>query len=187
MLIGYARVSTPDQNINLQKDALLKAGCEKIFEDIASGSKTERKGFAAAIAECRKGDTLVIWKLDRMSRSTRHLIETIEKLKEKGVFIKCIQDDLDTSTPIGKVIYTVFAALAEFERDIIKERTNAGLAAARARGKKGGRPKVMDKKKLTIAKALYADKTNTVQSICQTLSIHRTTFYKYLKNEKINE
>jgi DNA invertase Pin-like site-specific DNA recombinase len=183
MLIGYARVSTPDQNINLQKDALLKARCEKIFEDIASGSKTERKGLTAAIAECRKGDTLVIWKLDRMSRSTRQLIETIEKLKAKGVFLKCIQDDLDTSTPIGNVVYTVFAALAEFERDIIKERTHAGLAAARARGKKGGRPKVMDKKQLAMAKALYADKTNTVQSICQTLNIHRSTFYKYIKGD----
>ena len=183
MLIGYARVSTHDQNLNLQKDALKKADCEKIFKDIASGAKAERKGLIDAIEFCRKGDTLVVWKLDRLGRSIRHLIDTINFLHERKINFKSLQENIDTTTSGGKLVFHIFSALAEFERDIIRERTYAGLSAARARGKKGGRPRAMDAKKINIAKALYNDKDNSIASICQTLKISRTTLYKYLAND----
>lgn len=183
MFIGYARVSTEDQNLNLQKDALKKAGCEKIFKDVASGAKAERKGLADAIEFCRKGDTLVVWKLDRLGRSIRHLIDTINFLHERKINFKSLQENIDTTTSGGKLVFHIFSALVEFERDIIRERTHAGLSAARARGRKGGRPKAMDAKKINMAKALYKDKGNSITSICQTLKISRTTLYKYLSNK----
>jgi len=135
MLIGYARVSTTDQNLDLQLDALTKADCEKIHEDYASGAKTDRNGLETAIGSLRKGDTLVVWKLDRLGRSLKHLIEVINALNERGIYFKSLQESIDSSTSSGKLIFHVFGALAEFERDIIRERTLAGLAAARSRGK----------------------------------------------------
>lgn len=181
MLIGYARVSTTDQNLNLQKDELLKAGCEKIFIDIASGSKSERKGLLEAFDYLREGDILVVWRLDRLGRSLKHLIEVITELEKKNIGFKSLQESFDTTSSGGRLIFHLFGALAEFERELIRERTKAGLEAARARGKKGGRPKVMDEKKIAMAKTLMSDKDNSIADICNILKISRATLYRYLK------
>src|SRR3989441_9806091 len=146
MLIGYARVSTQDQTLNLQKDALEKIGCTKIFTDTASGAKTERKGLEEALAYVREGDTLVVWRLDRLGRSLKHLIETVSQLDNRKIGFKSLTENIDTTTSGGKLIFHIFGALAEFERDIIRERTLAGLQAARARGRRGGRPKALTTK-----------------------------------------
>ena len=146
MFIGYARVSTSDQNLDLQQDALEAVKCERIFTDTASGAKAQRPGLAEALQCCRRGDTLVVWKLDRLGRSLPHLVETIRDIVARGVGFKSLQENIDTTTSGGKLIFHIFASLAEFERDIIRERTNAGLSAARARGRKGGRPKGVDQK-----------------------------------------
>ncbi len=181
MLIGYARVSTADQTLHLQKDALEKAGCEKIFTDTASGAKAERKGLEEALSFARKGDTLVVWRLDRLGRSLKDLIERITELNNRKIGFKSITENIDTTTSGGKLVFHIFGALAEFERDIIKERTQAGLIAARARGRKGGRPKSLTGKKIAMAQALYADKTHTVGDICKTLNVSRATFYRYVR------
>jgi len=144
MFVGYARVSTTDQNLDLQTDALQAAGCERHFSDIVSGATVDRPGLTAALHECRPGDTLVVWKLDRLGRSLPHLVETVRDLGVRGVGFKSVQESLDTTTSGGKLIFHIFASLAEFERDLIRERTKAGLSAARARGRKGGRPKGVD-------------------------------------------
>src|SRR3954467_10501673 len=138
MLVGYARVSTEDQNLDLQRDALTRAGCERIFTDVASGAKDDRTGLAGALAFLRPGDTLVVWKLDRLGRSLKHLIETVTALQARKIGFRSPQESIDTTTSGGKLIFHVFGALAEFERDLIRERTQAGLQAARARGRKGG-------------------------------------------------
>ena len=182
MLIGYARVSTLDQTLNLQIDALEKMGCIKIFNDVASGSKADRKGLEEALAYVREGDTLVVWRLDRLGRSLQHLIETIAKLNNKNIGFKSITENIDTTTSGGKLVFHIFGALAEFEREIIRERTKAGLQAARARGRFGGRPKALgDAKKVAIAQALYNDKNNFVDDICKTLQISRSTLYRYIR------
>jgi DNA invertase Pin-like site-specific DNA recombinase len=181
MLIGYARVSTQDQTLNLQQDALEKAGCTKLFTDTASGAKTERKGLEEAIAYAREGDILVVWRLDRLGRSLKHLIETITHLNNRKIGFKSITENIDTTTSGGKLVFHIFGALAEFERDIIRERTQAGLIAARARGRKGGRPKSLTGKKGLMVQALYDDKTNTVDDVCKTLGISRSTLYRYIK------
>src|SRR5919206_2285768 len=142
MLIGYARVSTLDQNLDLQQDALRKAGCERLFTDVASGSQTTREGLEVALGFLRAGDALVVWKLDRLGRSLKQLIDLVLTLETREVGLWSLQERLDTTTSGGKLIFHVFGALAEFERDLIRERTQAGLAAARARGRKGGRPRV---------------------------------------------
>src|SRR3954467_3250206 len=147
MRIGYARVSTLDQNLDLQEDALKAAGCEKIYTDKAGGTRAERPGLERALADLRAGDRLVVWKLDRLGRSLRHLIETVTALRDRGVGFQSVQEAIDTTTSGGKLIFHVFGALAEFERDIIRERTLAGLAAARARGREGGPPPPPEKKK----------------------------------------
>ena len=183
MLVGYARVSTTDQTLDLQKDALEKGGCERIFTDTASGAKAERVGLDQALGYVRKGDTLVVWRLDRLGRSLRHLIETMTKLNERGIGFKSITEAIDTTTSGGKLIFHIFGALAEFERDIIRERTQAGLTAARARGRKGGRPKVLTPKKQEQALTLYNAKTHTIDEICQTLNISRATLYRYIKTQ----
>jgi DNA invertase Pin-like site-specific DNA recombinase len=184
MFIGYARVSTIDQTLALQQDALTNAGCEKIFTDTASGSLADRPGLIEALTFGRPGDTLVVWRLDRLGRSLRHLIDTVATLQEHGIHFRSLQEQLDTSTSGGKLVFHVFGALAEFERDLIRERTQAGLAAARARGKVGGRPRaetLNTPQKVQMAKALYTDKRNSVADICRTLRIARTTFYRYMK------
>ena len=183
MLIGYARVSTSDQTLDLQKDALDKAGCSRIFTDTASGAKAERIGLDEALNYVRAGDTLVVWRLDRLGRSLKHLIETITKLANCGIGFKSITEAIDTTTSGGKLIFHIFGALAEFERDIIRERTQAGLNAARSRGRKGGRPKSLTPKKAQMAEALYKDKNNTIDEICKTLNVSRATLYRYVKTK----
>jgi DNA invertase Pin-like site-specific DNA recombinase len=183
LLIGYARVSTTDQTLNLQQDALTKAGCTKIFTDTASGANTERKGLDDAISYVRAGDTLVVWRLDRLGRSLQHLIETITALHNRGIGFRSLTEQIDTTTSGGKLIFHIFGALAEFERDLIRERTQAGLQAARSRGQHGGRPKVLSPKKLAMLHALYADRNNSVNDICKTLNISRTSFYRYIKEK----
>jgi DNA invertase Pin-like site-specific DNA recombinase len=180
MLIGYARVSTADQTLNLQQNALTKAGCSKLFTDTASGIKTERKGFDEALAYVRKGDTLVVWRLDRLGRSLPHLITTMTSLEERGIGFKSLTENIDTTTSGGKLIFHIFGALAEFERNLIRERTQAGLTAARARGRTGGRPKALTGKQLSIARDLY-EKRHPIADICRTLKISRATLYRYIK------
>jgi DNA invertase Pin-like site-specific DNA recombinase len=180
MLIGYARVSTQDQNLDLQRDALAKAGCDRTFTDVASGAKSDRSGLAEAIGFLREGDTLVVWKLDRLGRSLRHLIETVGLLSSRKIGFRSLQESIDTTTSGGKLFFHVFGALAEFERDIIRERTIAGLSAARARGRLGGRPPVMDARKVKMARALLADPQSSVVDVCATLQVSKATLYRHL-------
>src|SRR5947208_10006410 len=184
MNIGYARVSTQDQTLNLQKDALQKLGCNKIFTDTASGAKAERIGLEEALEYVREGDTLVVWRLDRLGRSLKHLIETITRLNNRKIGFKSITENIDTTTSGGKLVFHIFGALAEFERDIIKDRTKAGLNAARARGRLGGRPKaklLATPKKVALAQSLYENRNNTIDEICKTLHISRATLYRYIR------
>jgi DNA invertase Pin-like site-specific DNA recombinase len=183
MLIGYARVSTTDQTLDLQKDALEKAGCTKIFTDTASGAKAERTGLNEALNYVRSGDTLVVWRLDRLGRSLTHLIETITGLNNRHIGFKSVTENIDTTSSGGKLVFHIFGALAEFERDIIRERTQAGLRAARARGRKGGRPKLLTWRKAAIAQELYENKNNTIDEICKTLKVSRATFYRHVKTK----
>jgi DNA invertase Pin-like site-specific DNA recombinase len=183
MLIGYARVSTHDQTLNLQQDALKKAECSKIFTDAASGAKTERQGLDKALNYVRSKDTLVVWRLDRLGRSLPHLITTMTGLEERGIGFKSLTENIDTTTSGGKLIFHIFGALAEFERNLIRERTTAGLTAARARGRRGGRPKALTPRQLSIAKALYTDKQHSIAEICRTLKISKATLYRSIKIE----
>jgi len=180
MKIGYARISTQDQSVNLQHDALTAAGCEKVFQDVASGAKSERAGLAEAVEFARAGDTLVVWKLDRLGRSLKHLIETVNQLHERGVGFASLQENIDTTTSGGKLIFHVFGALAEFERELIRERTQAGLKAARARGRKGGRKEKLSPKQVEMAKAMVSDPNISISSICETLKISKPTLYRYV-------
>ncbi len=181
MIVGYARVSTDDQTLALQLDALQAAGCEKVFRDTISGTKTERPGLTKALDHVRNGDMLVVWRLDRLGRSLSHLIELIQTLEGRGVGFKSLTEQIDTTTSSGKLIFHIFGALAEFERNLIRERTMAGLRAARARGRKGGRPKKPNTDtKIAMAKQLHADPTNSITDICKTLGVSRATLYRYL-------
>lgn len=182
MKIGYARVSTYEQNTAMQRHALKQAGCEKIFTDTASGAKTERPGLDNAFNQLRENDVLVVWKLDRLGRSLQHLIDTIKSLKEKKIGFQSLQENIDTMTSGGKLIFHMFSALAEFERDVIRERTKAGLVAARARGRVGGRPALLVPKQIIRLKKLYDARKNTVEEICRIFSISRPTFYNYINN-----
>jgi DNA invertase Pin-like site-specific DNA recombinase len=154
-LLGYARVSTTDQQPQLQVDALEHAGCYRVFTETASGARADRPTLTQLLDQLRPGDTLVVWKLDRLGRSLRHLVDTVTGLAERGIGFRSLQEAVDTTTPGGKLVFHVFAALAEFERDLIRERTTAGLAAARARGRHGGRPSVMTAHKLQVARAMH--------------------------------
>lgn len=182
MLVGYCRVSTQEQSLNLQKDALKKVGCEKIFTDVGSGAKFDRKGLTDALNYMRKDDCLVVWKLDRLGRSLKDLIKTINDIHEKKMSFQSLQESLNTDTSSGKLIFHVFGALAEFERDVIRDRTKAGLNAARACGRLGGRPRKLDKSKIVMAKALLADNNNAIKEICKTLNISKSTLYRSIKN-----
>ena len=181
MLIGYARVSTHDQNLALQKDALKKAGCERVFVDKASGVTTERPQLLRAMDTLRKGDTLVVWRLDRLGRSLKNLIEMMNELEGKKIGFQSIQEAINTKSPGGRLVFHMFGALAEFERQLIQGRTHAGLAAARARGRFGGRRKKLDAKQRRVAKQLYDARKQSVTEICSTLKISRATFYNYLR------
>lgn len=190
MNVGYARVSTNDQTLDLQLDALTQADCIKIFEDHATGKNMDRPQFRVMMDMLREGDRVVVWKLDRIGRNTKHLIELIEQLNEKGVEFYSIQDNIDTSTAIGKFFFRMMASLAEFERDLIVERTNAGLAAARARGRFGGRPKVA-KNRIETAIKMYDSKEYSIKEICESCQISDVTLYRYLgkrnKKEQVDE
>ena len=181
MQIGYARVSTSDQNLNLQENALNAQGCDKVFTDVGSGGDFTRSGLKAVLEFLREGDVLVVWRLDRLGRSLPDLLATIRDLEERGIGFKSLTESIDTLSSGGKLIFQIFGALAEFERNLIRERTKAGLIAARARGKKGGRPKRFNKNTLTIAKTLYAAKQTSVSEICRTLKVSKSTLYRNLK------
>jgi DNA invertase Pin-like site-specific DNA recombinase len=181
MLIGYARVSTQEQNLDLQKDALEGAGCERIYSDQVSGSTERRQELDTALEMLREGDTLVVWRLDRLGRSLKHLIELIGDLEERGIGFKSLQESIDTTSSSGRLVFHVFGALAEFERNLIRERTRAGLDAARTRGRKGGRPKKLDTKKQALAVKLYQEKKNSVDDICEMFGISKPTLYSYMR------
>jgi DNA invertase Pin-like site-specific DNA recombinase len=180
LFIGYARVSTQDQNPQLQLDALKAADCERSFVERASGAQRERPELQAALEYIREGDTLVVWKLDRLARSLKQLIETVESLETRKIGFRSLTENIDTTTPGGRLTFHLFAALAEFERSIIKERTTAGLAAARARGRKGGRPPSLNAKDLTAAKALLSDPEITVEEVARRLKVSPATLYRHL-------
>ncbi len=184
MKVGYARVSTVDQNLDMQMDALKKENCREIFQDHASGIKSDRDGLVRALEFMREGDTLVVWKLDRLGRSLKHLIDIINLLNEKGMYFKSLQESIDTGSSGGKLIFHVFGALAEFERDMIRERTLAGIEAAKQRGRTGGRPRKLDEKMVEFARSMLDDKSNTVTDVCKALGITKSTLYRYLKKSK---
>ena len=189
MKIGYARVSTKEQSLSMQVDALKKAGCDQIHEEIASGAKTSRPVLEEIMRNLRDGDTLVIWKLDRLGRNLAHLIHLTTKLIEKKVGLISLNDPIDTSTAQGRMVFGIFASLAEFERELIRERTQAGLTSARARGRKGGRPKGMTQaaiEKATIAEALYKNGSIPVKKIAEQLGISKTTLYLYLRYRNVD-
>jgi DNA invertase Pin-like site-specific DNA recombinase len=179
-LLGYARVSTVDQNPDLQHDALKAAGCFRIFADTASGALDERPALSKVLDQLRPGDTLVVWKLDRLGRSLRHLIDTVAELERREIGFRSLQESIDTTTPGGKLIFHIFGALAEFERDIIRQRTLAGLASARARGRKGGRPSSMTPTKLVLARQMYDSRQHTLAEISRTLGVSRASIYRHL-------
>ena len=181
MLIGYARVSTHDQNLDLQKDALKNAECEKIYVDKKTGSHINRDGLEKALEVLRAGDTLVVWRLDRLARSLKHLIELVTHLEERNIGFKSLTEAIDTTTSGGKLVFHIFGALAEFERSVIQDRTRAGLAAARARGRLGGRPSKLSPKQRKHALKLYHKKKLPLKEICHLMGISKQTLYTYLK------
>jgi DNA invertase Pin-like site-specific DNA recombinase len=180
-LLGYARVSTSEQNATLQHDALKAAGCIKVFTDKASGSLDRRPQLDRLLDQLRQGDTIVVWRLDRLGRSLKHLIQLVEDLAERGVGFRSLTEGMDTTTSGGKLVFSIFGALAEFERSLIRERTMAGLASARARGRVGGRPPVMTPDKINVARQLYKAKELTVEEIANTLGVSRKTIYRHLE------
>jgi DNA invertase Pin-like site-specific DNA recombinase len=179
-LLGYARVSTVDQNPDLQLDALRATGCYRLFVDQASGTLDDRPELVRLLDQVRPGDTLVVWKLDRLGRSLRHLIDTVGDLHLRGIGFRSLQESIDTTTPTGKLVFHLFGALAEFERDLIHERTMAGLAAARARGRLGGRPTSMSPQKVAVARQLHEGRRHTVAAIAEMLGVSRATIYRHL-------
>mgnify|MGYP002725671891 CR=1 FL=1 len=188
MHIGYTRVSTKEQSFDLQVDALRNAGCEKVYREVVSGAKTERPVLDALLQELRPGDVLAIWKLDRLGRSLRHLIELVGTLLERNIGLKSLNDPIDTTTPQGRLAFNLFASLAEFERDLIRERTQAGLTAARARGRKGGRPKGLPpqaERTAWAAETLYREERLSVREIAEELGIAKSTLYEYLRHRGV--
>jgi DNA invertase Pin-like site-specific DNA recombinase len=185
MLIGYARVSTDDQNLDLQRDALHQAGCKEIYEDRLSGAKAARPGLQKALEVASAGDILVVWRLDRLGRSLKDLISIVEGLDQRKVELHSLQESLATHSNEGKLIFHLFGALAEFERNLIRERTQAGLKAARARGRTGGRPKALDASKRKLAVKLYEEKQYTIDEICHMMGISKPTLYSYV--EEVNK
>lgn len=183
MKIGYARVSTEDQNLSLQRDALDVAGCERVFEEKESGAKANRTGLSEAIKYARPGDVLVVWRLDRLGRSLPDLVRIVGELEQAGIGFESLTEKIETATAAGRLVFHVFAALAEFERNVTRERTKAGLAAARARGRNGGRPGVSPEK-VTALRALASDLNKSPGEICKALGISRATFYKYAKTSR---
>jgi DNA invertase Pin-like site-specific DNA recombinase len=186
MKFGYARISRSIQNLDMQHDALSRAGCEEIITDSISGSLSERPGLNMLLGKLRKGDELFVWRLDRLGRTLKNLVELINGFHDKGVIFHSLTENIETSTNNGRLVFNLFASLAEFERNLIKERTTAGLAAARARGRLGGR-KCKDQSKIRAAVLLYNKRELTVDEICKSIGIARGTLYKYLKTFQIND
>lgn len=182
MDIGYARVSTGDQSMGLQQEALQNAGVDPdyIYTDVTGGADFERPGLASARGQLREGDALVVWRLDRLGRSLKDLIETVNELAGRGIGFKSLTESIDTTTSGGRLVFHIFGALAEFEREIIRERTMAGLNTARARGRYGGRPKALSERQVKVAKAMLSDQSNTVKDVCEVLGVSRSTLYNYL-------
>jgi DNA invertase Pin-like site-specific DNA recombinase len=178
--IGYARVSTLDQNLTLQSDALAAAGCGKVFEDRASGARADRPGLQKALDYVRDGDVLIVWKLDRLGRSLPHLIDTVSVLEKRGVGFRSVTEAIDTTTPGGRLVFHLFGALGQFERDLIRERTRAGLAAAEARGRKGGRKPVVTSEKLKRAREIIS-KGLTVREAAIRLKVGKTALYEAIR------
>lgn len=184
MTYGYARVSTGGQTTDLQRDALEKAGCNRIFIDVASGAKAHRPELDHMLDLLREGDTVVVWKLDRLGRSLQNLVELINNFDTRGVQFRSLTEAIDTSTPGGTLIFNIFGSLAQFERDLIRERTRAGLEAARARGRTGGRPASLNEKQIKEVRRLYESRSVTVDQIAKMMNVGRATIYRYLKKQK---
>lgn len=184
-LLGYARVSTLEQDEALQRDALVAVGCQRVFVDKASGKLEQRPALDAMLEQVRRGDTVVVWRLDRLGRSLRHLINTVAELEGRGVAFRSLTESMDTTTPGGRLIFHVFAALAEFEAAIIRERTLAGLAAARARGRKGGRPTVWTPDRVRVARAMYDSREHDVAAIARLLGVSRASVYRALASAEL--
>ena len=180
MKIGYARTSTEDQNLNLQLDALNKYGCDKVFTDQQSGTIQDRKGLSDAIAFARKGDALVVWRLDRLGRSLQHLIQTVNHINESGVAFVSLQESIDTTTANGRLTFHLFSALSEFEASLLRERTKAGLASARARGRIGGRPLKLSPAQVEMASTLLTNAKSKIPDVCKMLGVSRSTVYRHL-------
>jgi DNA invertase Pin-like site-specific DNA recombinase len=181
MIIGYARLSTTEQNLDLQRDALKRAGCEKIIEDKVSGGKVQRPGLERVHDALRSGDVLAVWRLDRLGRSLKHLIELMAELEDDRIGFQSVTESIGTTTPGGKLVFHIFGVLAEFERNLIRERTYARLAAARARDRKGGRRKRLGEKQRAVAVDLYRPKKHTIDEICKAVAMSRPTPYKYVE------
>jgi DNA invertase Pin-like site-specific DNA recombinase len=179
MFVGHARVSTHDHHADLQRNALTKAGCEKIFTDTISGSVKMCEGLERAVAALRAGDAIVVWKLHRLGRSLSNLAALINERQDKGIGSHSLQENIDTTSGVGKLVFHLFASLAEFERDLIRERTPAGIAPARALGRLGGRPKFLDAKKVVLVRVMHGDKQVALNNICTMLGIGRATLYRY--------
>jgi DNA invertase Pin-like site-specific DNA recombinase len=178
-LVGYARVSTDEQNLEPQLDALGHAGCERTFEDVGSGSLKHRPELEACLDYLRSGDTLVVWRLDRLGRGLKHLIDLIEELHQREIGFRSLTEQIDTTTPGGRLQFHIFGALAEFEREVIRERTRLGLAAARARGRLGGRPRALTREQLDLARVMREQK-HTMPEIARALGVSRSTLYRHL-------
>lgn len=183
MLIGYARVSTAEQNLDLQIDALKQAGCERIFSEAASGARTERAALNAALAHARTDDVFVVWKLDRLGRTVGQLVEFVSRLRDQGIEFRSLTDGIDTTTPAGRFFFHMMAALAEMERDLIRERTKAGLAAARARGRKGGRRFALTPRQIEQARLLLQHPDQSIEGVASTLGVSRSTLYRALARQ----
>lgn len=185
--IGYARVSTDDQELSLQRDELQRSGCTEIYEDTISGAKTDRPELANCMRALRRGDTLVVWRLDRLGRSLKHLVEIINDLEERGIRLESRTEAIDTSTASGRMIASIFATLAEYERNLIRERTIAGLKAARARGRQGGRKPAIGPKERREIEALLLDPNITVTDVAARYGVSRNTIYKHIDVKAINQ
>ncbi len=179
-LVGYARVSTRDQNAALQREALTKAGCDRVFEEAASGAQRDRPQLVAALNYVRAGDTLIVWKLDRLARSLKQLIETVEELERRNIGFRSLTEAIDTTTTGGRLVFQIFGALAEFERGLIRERTNAGLESARAQGRFSGRPTKITEKDIQAAKALLSGTDLTVEEAARRVGVSPATLYRHL-------
>lgn len=179
MLVGYARVSTTDQSLDMQLDALKEAGCEKIFMEKASGAKRDRPELMKALEYMREGDTLVVWKFDRLARSLKQLVETMDMLDSRGMGFVSLTQKIDTTTPGGKLVFNIFASIAEFEREIIRERTMCGLAAARKNGRVPGRPKVISDNKVDALRKMMESTDLSISEICRQMNVSRPTFYSF--------